>query len=123
MKLIHEETVSFDKKINLSEWNNVPLIMQVDVKPTFVGRLMTFIYQSPVLSLNIHSGDKVLSTRFIPEMASRGFFINPLLFENKDVANLYKGTGTRIVGISFSKSDFPLEQLSDNITLKLYGLE
>ena len=123
MKLIHEETVSFDKKINLSEWNNVPLIMQVDVKPTFVGRLMTFIYQSPVLSLNIHSGDKVLSTRFIPEMASRGFFINPLLFENKDVANLYKGIGTRVVGISFSKSDFPLEQLSDNITLKLYGLE
>ena len=97
--------------------------MQVDVKPTFVGRLTTFIYQSPVLSLNIHAGDEVLSTRFIHEMAKRGFLINPLIFGNKDIANLYQGTGTRVVGISFSRSDFPLEQLLDEITIKLYRLE
>lgn len=121
--LIHEQTTSFNKKIDLSSWNNVPLLMQVDVKPTFVGRLMTFIYQSPVLSLNIHGGDEVISTRFIPDMAKRGFIINPLIFGNKDVANLYQGTGTRVADISFSRSDFPLEQLSDEIAIKLYRLE
>ena len=123
MKLIHEQTTSFNKKITLSDWNNVPLLMQVDVKPTLIGRLTTFIYQSPVLSLNIHAGDETLPTRFVPEMAKRGFLINPLIFGNKEVANLYQGTGTRVVDISFSRSDFPLEQLSDEITIKLYRLE
>jgi len=123
MKLIHEQTTSFNTKIDLSDWHNVPLLMQVDVKPTFVGRLTTFVYQSPVLSLNIHADDGVLSTRFIPGMAKRGFLINPLIFGNKDVANLYQGTGTRVAGISFSRSDFPLEQLSDEIAIKLYRLE
>jgi hypothetical protein len=56
-------------------------------------------------------------------MAKRGFLINPLIFGNKDVANLYQGTGTRVAGISFSRSDFPLEQLSDEIAIKLYRLE
>jgi hypothetical protein len=97
--------------------------MQVDVEPTVVGRLITFLFQSPVLSLNIHSGDEVHTARFIPGTAKRGFFINPLLFENKDIANLYQGKGIRVMAVSFSRPDFPLEQLANRIQVKVYGIE
>jgi hypothetical protein len=123
VRLIHEQTVRFDETVNLSALKGTPLIMQVDIKPTFLGRLMNFVYQAPVLSLNIQGGKRTVTKRFIPEMAKSGFLLTPPIAGNQDVIGIYKGVGAIVYSFSFSRPADAWWQLSDKITVRLYTLE
>ena len=121
--LIHEQTVTFGEPLNLPVCSNDLLIMQVEVKPTLIGRAIKFLFQAPVLTLNTKANGKTISYRFIPAMAERGFVVSPLLLTNNDVMHFYDGVTVNCAeSISFSKPGYNLGQLSNTITVKLYKL-
>jgi hypothetical protein len=121
--LINEQTVTFGESLNLPVCNNDLLIMQVEVKPTLIGRAIKFLFQAPVLTLNIKANGNTVSYRFIPTMAERGFLVSPLLLTNNDVMHFYDGATVNCAdSISFSKPEYNLGQLSNTITVKLYKL-
>lgn len=119
--LIHEQTVTFGESLNLPVCSNDLLIMQVEVKPTLIGRVIKFLFQAPVLTLNTKANGKTVSYRFIPAMAERGFVVSPLLLTNNDVMHFYDGITVNCAdSISFSKPEYNLGQLSNAITVKIY---
>lgn len=119
--LVHEQTIAFGEHLDLSAYNNSLLIMQVDVKTTFLGRVIKFLFQSPVLTLNTKTNGKMTSYRFIPSMAGRGFIVNPLFLTNNDIMHYYDGaTANYAEGISFSRPKYTWGQLSNLITVRLY---
>ncbi len=118
--LIHKQTIAFGESLNLPVCNNALLIMQVEVKTTLLGRVIKFLFQSPVLTLNTKTNGKMVKYRFIPAMAESGFIISPLLLTNSDVMHYYDGAKVNCAeSISFSKPGFSLGQLSNSITVRL----
>jgi hypothetical protein len=122
LRLVHERSIAFDEILDLSNWNNGPLIIQTIARPSFFGRLYAFFYEAPVLSMTIYADEGRINTRFIPPMAERGFMINPLLLQNTDVVNFYKNTGVRVRGISFSRGGSSELFTPDKITIKVFSL-
>lgn len=124
LTLFHEQTVAFGEFFNLPVYNNDLLIMQVEVKSTFFGGLLKFLFQAPVLTMNTIMNGTKTSYRFIPAMAERGFVVSPLLLTNNDVTRYYNGsTGNRADSISFSKSGYDFGQTSDAVTIRLYKVD
>jgi hypothetical protein len=123
LRLIHEQTLRFDETVNLSAFKGMTLIMQVDMSPTLPGKLVKFVYQSPVLYLNMREGERVIRKRFVPSMAKGGFLFAPLLQNSNDVIKMYEGSGVSADSVSFSMSADARWQLSDTITFRLYNME
>lgn len=122
MRLVHEQSLAFDEILDLRKWNNGLLIIQTVVRPSLFGRLYAFLYQAPVLFMNIYVGEGILSTRFISAMAEQGFMINPFLWENPDVVNFYQKTGIPVKGISLSKGETSDLLVSKKITVKIFSV-
>lgn len=119
--LIHEQKIAFGEELDLSAYKNRPLIMRVSIQPTFVGRIIKFLFQSPVLAMNTRMNGKLISYRFISSMADRGFVVSPLLLTNKDVNNYYDGATVGCADtISFSAPEYASIQLNKTITVRLY---
>ena len=123
LRLVQERTIAFDETLNISELNSAPLILQVEIKRGFWHKIMRFLYQTPRLSVNMLVGGKVVMTRFVPEMAERGFLINPLLIRTNDIANYYQHKGYTPSAVSFSKIDSPKWLIADALTIRLYNME
>jgi hypothetical protein len=123
MSMIHEQTVTFGESLNLPLCGKELLIMQVEVKPTLIGRAIKFFFQAPILTFNTKTNGKAVGYRFIPAMAERGFIVSPLLLTNNDVMHYYDDvTFNCAESISFSKPEYNLGQISSDITVKLYKL-
>lgn len=121
LTLVQEQTITFGDTLNLPTYNNALLIMQVDIKPTLFGKITSFIFQSPILSLHTVTNGMKTSYRFIPAMAKRGLVISPLLRTNDDIMQYFSGAMIdRASSISFSKPKSAFGQLSDKISVKLY---
>lgn len=121
MSLILEQRVDFGQPFNLPAKNNSLAIMKVDIEPTFFGKVVKFLFQSPVLKLHININGKTASYRFIPSMAEKGFLISPVLLTNKDVSSYYEQVVVDCPdSIYFSKPKNSWGQLSNTITVKLY---
>lgn len=119
--LVHEQTVAFEEYLDLSAYNNGLLIMQVDVKTTFLGGVTKLLFQPPVLTLNARMNGKTANYRFIPAMAERGFVVSPVLQTNNDVMDYFDGAAVnRADSICFSKPEYAFGQISDAITVRLY---
>lgn len=123
LQLMDERTIGFDEVLTLSHLKGTSLIMQVDMNSTLWGEFAKLVFQAPLLSLNIHEGEKTIRKRFIPAMAKDGFLFTPPLGNNHDVISMYEGIGGQIERISFSRSADAWWQLSDTITVRLYSFE
>ncbi len=125
MTLVHEQVLSFGQKLNLSSWNKNFLFLQVEMNPTILGKVMKILFQSPNLILGAIANGKVNYFGFIPGMAKRGFMLNPLLEENRDVIDLYAGNlaRLRIDEICFFKTPVALGQINNEIKVKLYRVD
>ena len=119
--LIHEQDIAFGESLDLSAYKNRTVIMKVAVRPTIVGLMMKFIFQSPIVTLNTKVNGKLTSYRFIPSMAERGFVICPLLLTNEDVTDYYNGAMVSSADtISFSMPEYSSAQMSKTISVRFY---
>lgn len=120
--LVHEQTLKFGERLDLKPWSETPLVMQVTMQPTLLGRAVKFLYQQPELSLIAYKGTAEKRFRFIPSMAESGFLVSPLLETNDDVLGLLaQAPGVRLDGIGFSlPPGHSSSQFSNEIKVKLY---
>lgn len=121
LTLIKEQTIAFGDSMEIPPYNDKLLIMQVEVRPTFFGRMVRFLFQSPVLTLNTKMNGRADTYRFVPAMAERGFIVSPLLLTNNDVLHYFDGYSVNHVdSIELLKPEYAWGQLSNTITVRYY---
>lgn len=120
-ELLLEKKISFGEYLELPECKNNLILMQVSINPTYLGRVIKFLFQSPVITLNTETDGNISYYRFIPAMAERGFIINPALRTDDDVEHFYDGLKVGSIDkISFAVSKYGSWQLSKTISVKLF---
>jgi hypothetical protein len=121
LTLVHEHKVAFGESLDMSAYKDKLYIMRVEVKPTVFGKVIKFLFQAPVLTMNTEMNGKTTKYRFIPAMAERGIVISPLLLTNDDVMRYYDGASVNCAdSIFFSRPKYALSQLSEIISVKIY---
>jgi len=70
-----------------------PTWMQADIRPTFMGRLMTMLFKSPIIQMEIVLDDeRVITRRVIADIAASGFIVSPYLANTEDFVSLAAGS-------------------------------
>ncbi len=93
MSLLREGSATPDEQLLLAT-NAGALWIQIDMEPSFLGKLRRLTFKSPKVVLWVWEGDSPdRKAKFLapPPMLSAGFLISPLLLENQTVADLYSG--------------------------------
>ena len=94
-KLLRESTARPGERIQLTEYENANLWMEISIAPSLAGCARELVYQPSTIRLTVWyplSG-KPHVRRFHapPPMLAGGFIISPLLLNNEDVLALYNG--------------------------------
>jgi len=121
-QLLHEETLSFGRKLDLRPWGDQPLFMSVTITPNLLGKAATLLYQPHMLYMRVARDHVEERYRIIPSMAERPFLVNPVLVGNYDVINLYAShPGKAPESVTFERpTRGPLEFRND-LTVRLYA--
>lgn len=79
--VIIQDTVSgFGTSVSVPELDEAPVWMEIDLQPTLLGRLRSFLYKLPIVKIALTDTNGFRSTyRLIPGMARAGCFISPYL--------------------------------------------
>ena len=92
VSLAREGTVRPGQAIDLREFADTDLWLEISLEPTLLGRLRQVLYRPPTVRLAAWSepGGKLLVRNRAPaQMLVAGFLASPLLLNNEDVLNLY----------------------------------
>jgi hypothetical protein len=119
---IHEQEIAFGETLDLSRWNSMPVLMQVEMKPTAVGKMIAFLYQAPPLAIHSVSGAQQMSHRFIPALAHHGFMVTPLLLNNEFLIDFYQGKSLATDAVGFTgDGSFP-DRYAHKIKVTLFAI-
>lgn len=122
--LVRKQTIAFGEHLDLSAYKNSLLIMHVNLKTTFLGRVVKFFFQPPIITMKVKANGNEANYRFIPAMAERGFIVSPILLTNNDIMHYYDRSAVNCAeSISFSKPKYTWGQLSNTVTVMLYKQE
>jgi hypothetical protein len=80
----------FGESISTPDINGL-IWAEIEIKPTFIGRLIRFLFKLPRLSVRVNLTDgQERMFRIIPEMVRAGFLLSPLVESNEDFNELMK---------------------------------
>ncbi len=69
-----------------------PVWIEVDIEPTWVGRVRALLYQAPGVRMNVRgTRGEALQYRLVPAAARSGFFLQPWISNHGDFARLMLG--------------------------------
>jgi hypothetical protein len=95
LKLLKEATISPGELLKLSEFATTNLWLELELKPTLLGRVREFLYQPAksrlVVSWSANGKDSTRRFRAPAPMLAAGFLLSPLLLTTDDVRALYEG--------------------------------
>ena len=95
LKLLREGTLRPGELLSMRDWLNSDVWISIQIEPTFLGLIRSFLYKTPRVDLGvwIFDGGKLKMAKFTapPSMLAVGFLGNPLVLENRDVMDLYVG--------------------------------
>jgi hypothetical protein len=94
LSLLHEGTVAPGQPIDLRPHGEANLWMEVELKPSWLGRLRQFLYQPPTVRIAAWADparNLICRQRAPAPMLSAGFVASPMLRQNQDVEDLYTG--------------------------------
>ena len=123
LHLVKSQSVGFGQELNLEGVSDTIFVMQVEMKPTLFGKLVSLLYHAPIIAMTVRTGETILEKRMVPAMAKRGFLFNPLVLSNADVLNFYAHKGATADAVSFSRPPLSWGQLSGTITVNIYRLQ
>ena len=92
VSLIREGTVRPGQAIDLREFGDTDLWLEVALEPTLLGRLRQVFYRPPTVRFAAWrepGGKLIVRNRAPAQMLAAGFLASPLLLNNQDVLNLY----------------------------------
>jgi lysophospholipase L1-like esterase len=90
--LVRAGTVRPSQAIDLREFGDTDLWLEVSLEPTLLGRLRQVFYRPPTVRLaawHEPGGKLMVRNRAPAQMLAAGFLVSPLLLNNQDVLNLY----------------------------------
>lgn len=94
MTLLREGEARPGEKIELKDFGDTNLWMEIDLKLSPVGRIRQFLYHPPTVRLAAWrdgGGRLLLRRRAPPPMLAAGFIASPLLSRNEDLAAFHRG--------------------------------
>ena len=92
LKLLREGAVRAGERIDLRSYGGVDLWLEIDLKPTLLGRLRQTFYRPPTVRLAAwREGAKglLIRRRAPAAMLRAGFVASPLLLSNQDLLDCY----------------------------------
>jgi hypothetical protein len=95
LTLLREGSVGLGEPIDLKQFGDGTLWLEIDLKPSLFGRLRQFLYRPPTVRLAAwreRGGPLLLQRRAPPVMLAAGFVASPLISRNEDLAKFYEGT-------------------------------
>jgi hypothetical protein len=120
-QLVQERILHFGEKLELTSWAHAPLFMSVSIKPSLLGRAITFLYQQRPLYMRVSRNGVQEQYRIVPSMAVRPFLLNPLLNSNYDVLNLYASdAGKEADSVVFERPQHGSFEFQDDFAVRLY---
>lgn len=86
----------YGREIAVPDGRGHPIWIEIDFRPTWLGRLRAFFYHAipPVMTVRLKDGGEE-GFRIIPTTSRKGFFLQPLLHDHSDVAQLLHGHASR----------------------------
>ncbi len=124
MTLLRELTVSVSQPIDLTQFGDVDLWMQVNITPSPLGKLRSFLAQPPEVYLAVWGKQgPVTGFRSPVPMLSAGFLASPFAFANADVLNLYHGQVARPSAWSVEIAPDTRQFWQNKITCRIFKVE
>jgi hypothetical protein len=88
-------TLAFSQNVAVPDRGDAPIWVEIDARPSLLGRLRTFLYKPPTLNIALTDGRSFKSTyRLISGMARAGFLLHPFFTGNNDVVQFETGNPT-----------------------------
>ncbi len=97
LRLLRQGVVGPGKPIDLREYGDADLWLEIDLSPTVTGRLRQLLYRPPTVRLAAWrepARELLIRHRAPASMLAAGFLASPLLLRNEDVLNLYDRNGS-----------------------------
>jgi len=94
LKLLGDGSVRTGERIDLSRYGGADLWLEIDLKPTLLGRLRQFFYQPTTVRLAAWregSNGRLIRRRAPAVMMQAGFLASPLVLSNEDLLGCYTG--------------------------------
>jgi len=92
MTLVAEGAVRPGEHIDLARYGNMDLWLEIDLRPTFAGRVRQLLYRPSTIRLAAwgESGKLLYRHQAAASMLSAGFIASPLLLRTDDVLDLFQ---------------------------------
>ena len=127
MTLVRKGELHAGEKLDLQSFSDAMLWIEIELRPTLYGRLLTFFYKPPKTTLNVwtQANPATLKEFRAPAfMLSAGFLANPLISNNEEVSNLLTGTKDDAVeALSVESAPSALAAWQREITFRIYRIE
>ncbi len=99
---IHETRVSFGQAVDISQWNDAVLWLELDLEPSWLGRLRNLLFKPPLVEIVTTLDDgRTLTHRLVPGMAHTGFVLSPFVDTTERFVDLKSAAGPRVVSVAF----------------------
>jgi hypothetical protein len=127
LQFVREGAVRPGELIDLRDQTSADLWLQLQLEPTFRGRVRDFLYQPPPVDLGVWcQGSPNLRRAIFPApapMIAAGFLASPLLLETDDVLDLYTGNSiTRPVAYSIELPAGAESYWQPNVHFRIYRI-
>jgi hypothetical protein len=127
LSLLREGTVPLGKPVPVPDSEDLDCWLEIDVKPTLLGRARKFFYRSPDLKVKLWSDDPAEDGKeFLAPggMLASGFLANPFLQGTPDVVDVYLGQATnRVTAYSIEVGAANKHFWQENLSYRLYKVE
>ena len=85
-------TVAFGTPVDAPDLGDTPVWCEIEIRPSFLGRLRTFFYKPPVLRIAVtDGGGNAAEFRLVRGQARNGFFVYPHFTSNHNVIKFEEG--------------------------------
>jgi hypothetical protein len=125
--LLKEGVIGFNQALDLNPFGQTNLWVEIDVVPSFLGRLRELVYKPSRLRLRVWQNSQKNSSQAYPAPASMlaaGFVASPLLLRRQDVARFYRGEGSARPHAMSIESGEPRDPYwKPQITYRIYSFQ
>lgn len=84
-RLIRRTELAINQDHNLETYNSQPIWIRIDLQPSLLGKLRSFLYKPPQVTLRIQDTDGALHDFLMPLPQGRtGFIVNPIIENSVD---------------------------------------
>jgi hypothetical protein len=116
------------ENVDLSRYGNKVLFASIDEAPTFLGRIVRFLFKLPELQMHVRtSSGSVQNFRIIGGMVRSGFVVSPLVTSTSEFGLLYGGaeyfSGGQVERVTVTTSAAGRWLWSRNYRMSLYSLD